>query len=248
MIGHMRVMLDTFPEVLQMDYTHQTNQYVYTRQWARHNYQLLTVVAMDHFGQGYPIKYLLIETNSDRHMAAKCMDNFKRANEHWRFLRIIIVNKDMRETEVIRKKFTEAKVVLGHFHVIKWIHETIRKSKIYDVYEEVVLTQMKHCITNITYARVKEDYITHRDEFSSLACRDDRTALWQYFDTNWNKCREMWVMAFHADLPHVGNHTNKCHFTMHASLKVLLDYLRRKEEEYISTVEMSGTLKDVVYC
>ncbi|KAE8959989.1 hypothetical protein PF011_g30246 [Phytophthora fragariae] len=39
--GHMRAMLDSFPEVIQMDCTHKTNQY---------NYQLSTMVAMDQYG------------------------------------------------------------------------------------------------------------------------------------------------------------------------------------------------------
>ncbi|OWZ10709.1 LOW QUALITY PROTEIN: hypothetical protein PHMEG_00016397 [Phytophthora megakarya] len=56
---HMRALLDKFPEVLQMDRTHQANQY---------NYLLLTVVAMDQFGQSQGVQYLLIETNSDWHV------------------------------------------------------------------------------------------------------------------------------------------------------------------------------------
>ncbi|KAE8908519.1 hypothetical protein PF003_g7639 [Phytophthora fragariae] len=35
---------------------------------------------------------------------------------------------------------------------------------------------------------------------------------------------------------------------MRASLKVLLAYQRRKEEEYTAKVEMPGTLRDVSYC
>ncbi|KAG2886886.1 hypothetical protein PC114_g19056 [Phytophthora cactorum] len=38
--GHTRAMLDSFPEVLQMDCTHKTNQYAY---------QLLTIVGMDQY-------------------------------------------------------------------------------------------------------------------------------------------------------------------------------------------------------
>ncbi|KAE9074617.1 hypothetical protein PF007_g25333 [Phytophthora fragariae] len=99
------------------------------------------MVAMDQYGNGQPVQYSLIETNSDWHMA-KCMDHFKRANEHWRFVRIVIVDKDMREIDIIRKKFPEARVLLCHFHVIKWLHETIRKSKKYGVYEEDVLSTL----------------------------------------------------------------------------------------------------------
>ncbi|ETN20603.1 hypothetical protein PPTG_03577 [Phytophthora nicotianae INRA-310] len=59
---------------------------------------------------------------------AKCLDHFKRANDCWRLVRIVIVDKDMREVEVIRQKRPEVRVLLCHFHVIKWLHETIRKS------------------------------------------------------------------------------------------------------------------------
>ncbi|KAF1780690.1 hypothetical protein GQ600_13752 [Phytophthora cactorum] len=122
-------------------------------------------------------------------------------------------------------------------------------------------TQMKHATTNSTYSRTEENYHMHRNEFKSLACQDNRTELWEYFDKNWNECCEMWVMAYWVDLPHFGNHTNnrvesllgklewhlKGHFTMRASLKVLLDYHQHKEEQYRSNVEMPGTLRDVSY-
>ncbi|KAG3048724.1 hypothetical protein PC121_g19310 [Phytophthora cactorum] len=121
--GHMRAMLDNFPEMIQMDCTHKTNQY---------NYQLLTMFAMDQFGEGQPVQYSLIETNGNWHMA-KSLDHFKRANEHWRFVRIVIVDKDMREVEVIREKLPEARVLNCRFHVIKWLHKTIRKSKTYGI-------------------------------------------------------------------------------------------------------------------
>ncbi|ETI49843.1 hypothetical protein F443_06581 [Phytophthora nicotianae P1569] len=183
---------------------------------------------MDQFGQGQPVQYSLIETNGDWHMA-KCLDHFKRANEHWRFVRIVIVDKDIREVKVIRKKLPEAR-------------------------NEAVLAQMKH-ITNMTYPRTEEGYHMHRGEVKSLSCQDDRTKLWEYFDKNRNDCCEMWVKAYRVDLPHFGNHTNnrveslfgklkrqlKSHFTMQASLKVLVDYQRRKEEEYWPKVEMPGT-------
>ncbi|KAG3184632.1 hypothetical protein PC128_g13677 [Phytophthora cactorum] len=218
------------------------------------------MIAVDQFGEGQPVQYSLIETNGDWHMA-KSLDHFKRANEHWRFVRIVIVDMDMREVEVISKKLPEAGVLYCHFHVTKWLHETIRKSKTYGIYEYDVLAQMKHATTNSTYSRTEENYHMHRNEFKSLACQDNRTELWEYFDKNWNECCEMWVMAYWVDLPHFGNHTNnrvesllgklewhlKGHFTMRASLKVLLDYHQHKEEQYRSNVEMPGTLRDVSY-
>ncbi|ETK92605.1 hypothetical protein L915_04075 [Phytophthora nicotianae] len=87
----------------------------------------------------------------------------------------------------------------------------------------------------MTFSITEEDYQMHREEFKILACQDDRTKLWEYFDKNWDDCCEIWVMAYRVDLPHFGNHINnrveslfgklkrqlKGHFTMRASLKVL---------------------------
>ncbi|KAE8975494.1 hypothetical protein PR001_g25685 [Phytophthora rubi] len=143
-----------FPEVLQMDCSHQTNH-----------------------------KYSLVETNGDWHMS-KCLDHFKRANEHWRFARIVIDDRDLREFAVIRRTLPEVRIMYCHFHVIKWLHDIIRKSKRFGVYPDDVLTQMAHTITNRTYARTQEDYEMHCAGFKSLAERDGRTELWEYFDKN----------------------------------------------------------------
>jgi hypothetical protein len=165
------------------------------------------MVAMDQFGHGQPVQYSLLETNADWHMA-KSLDHFKRANEHWRFVRIVIVDKDLREVEVVRQKLPEARILYCHFHVIKWLQETIRKSSKYGPYEATVLTQLKHTITNMTYARTEADYVAHRAEFKNLSLRGGRSELWEYFEKNWDECKDMWVMAFRVDLPHFNNHTN----------------------------------------
>ncbi|EGZ18311.1 hypothetical protein PHYSODRAFT_261378 [Phytophthora sojae] len=180
---------------------------------------------------------------------------------HRRFVRVVIVDKDMREIDVIRKKSPEARILLCHFHVIKWLHDTIKKSQTYGVYEAEVLTQMKPTIMNLTYSRTEEDYARRRDAFKSLASRNGRLELWEYSDKNGNACREIWVIAYRVDLPHFGNHTNnrveslfgklkrklKGHLTVRASLEVLLEYQHRKEEAYQSKVGMPGTLRDASY-
>ncbi|ETP50560.1 hypothetical protein F442_04183 [Phytophthora nicotianae P10297] len=130
---------------------------------------------------------------------------------------------EMREVEVFLKKLPKDRALYCHFH---------------GVYDEDVLAQMKHAITNMTYSITEEDYQMHREEFKILACQDDRTKLWEYFDKNWDDCCEIWVMAYRVDLPHFGNHINN-------RLESALDNQRRKEEEYRSKVEMPGALRDV---
>lgn len=66
---------------------------------------------------------------------------------------MVIVDKDLCEVEVIRRKLPDVRVLYCHFHVIKWLHDTIRKSKRFGSYTEDLLGQMQHVITNMTYAR-----------------------------------------------------------------------------------------------
>jgi hypothetical protein len=175
-------------------------------------------------------------------------------------VRIVIVDKDMREAEVIKRKLPDARVLFCHFHVIKWLHEVVRSSK-YGSFTSDVVTQLKHCVTNMTYSRTEAAYKLNRDEFKSLACCDGSDTLWGYFVTNWDSCADMWVMAYRCDLPHFNNHTNnrvesflgkvkqhvKSVFSMHNTLEALLAMQHRIEDEYRARVETPGTLRDTSY-
>ncbi|ETO67691.1 hypothetical protein F444_15433 [Phytophthora nicotianae P1976] len=150
---------------------------------------------------------LLLETHGDWQMA-KSLVHFKRANELWRFGRIVIVDKDLREVKVLRQKFPEACILLCHFHVIKWPHDTIRMSSKYVSYEVDVLTEMKHTITNMTYARTEADYVAHRVEFKSLSLSGGGKNCGSILKRIGGKYRDMGFIAYRVDLPHFQNHTN----------------------------------------
>ncbi|ETP22554.1 hypothetical protein F441_04164, partial [Phytophthora nicotianae CJ01A1] len=105
---------------------------------------------------------------------------------------------DMREVEVFLKKLPKDRALYCHFH-------------------------MKHAITNMTFSITEEDYQMHREEFKILACQDDRTKLWEYFDKNWDDCCEIWAMAYRVDLPHFGNHINNRVESLFAAIKTQYD-------------------------
>ncbi|ETP15403.1 hypothetical protein F441_09823, partial [Phytophthora nicotianae CJ01A1] len=87
-------------------------------------------------------------------------------------------------------------------------HKTSRSKK-NDAYEEDAITQMKHTISNMTYSRTEADYKTHRDEFESLSTKDRCEDLWNRFQTNWDACCELWVLAHRVSLPHYEKKTCK---------------------------------------
>ncbi|KAG6949257.1 hypothetical protein JG688_00014696 [Phytophthora aleatoria] len=139
---------------------------------------------------------------------------------------------------------------------MKWLHEVVRSRK-YGSNAPDVAAQLKHLITNMTYATTEEDYKLKGDELKSLSCRDGVSSLWDYFVTNWDSCVDMWVMLHRFELPHFNNHTNnrveslygkskqniKSHFTMQNCLEALL----AMQEEYRAHAGMPGPLRDTSY-
>lgn len=140
------------------------------------------MVAIDQFGRGQPIQYSFLKTNSDWHMG-KYLDHFKRANEHWRLVRIVIVDKDMRDIEVIRHNIPEARILLCHAHVIKWLHNTIRNSKKYGPYEDSALATIYP--TRLTHGRLLTTkciewgltFIVHRRKEGTMGVLEEELGL-----------------------------------------------------------------------
>ncbi|ETN06782.1 hypothetical protein PPTG_23268 [Phytophthora nicotianae INRA-310] len=112
--AHMRRVFARFSEVLLVDCSHKTNRY---------NYQLLTFVGMNEFGEGAVVHQSLIEANGDWHME-RAIDHFKRFHPtRINLLQVIVVDKDLNEIRVLEANFPAARILLCHFHVIKYLKE-----------------------------------------------------------------------------------------------------------------------------
>lgn len=193
---HTRKLYKRFPEILLANCTHKTNRY---------NYQLLTLMVMDQFGQGQAVQHSVIERNADWHME-KSLEQFQAVND-WGRPKIIMVDKDLNEIEVFRAMFPGVRVLICHFHVIKLLNSAIRDDKKYGTYPSDVLQHMDFCVSNIVYSKSDDEFQQHLVEFKHLACSDNRTALWLYFKMNWVNCQEMWVMLHRMNLPHFRSNT-----------------------------------------
>ncbi|KAE9300970.1 hypothetical protein PR003_g22640 [Phytophthora rubi] len=71
--AHMRRIFSRFSELLLVDGSHKTNRY---------NYQLLTFMSMNEFGEGTVVQHSLLEANGDWHMD-KAICHFKRLHLWW---------------------------------------------------------------------------------------------------------------------------------------------------------------------
>ncbi|KAK1930963.1 hypothetical protein P3T76_013552 [Phytophthora citrophthora] len=112
--AHMRRIFSRFSELLLVDCSHKTNRY---------NYQPLKFMCMNEFGEGSVVQHSLLEANGDWHMD-KAICHFKRSHPtKIKLLRVIIVDKDVNEIRVLEEHFPEARVLICHFHVIKYLKE-----------------------------------------------------------------------------------------------------------------------------
>ncbi|KAE9294079.1 hypothetical protein PR003_g24350 [Phytophthora rubi] len=107
--AHMRRMYGRFSELLLVDCSHKTNRY---------NYQLLTFMAMNEFGEGAVVQQSLLEANGDWHMD-RAIAHFKRSHPtRIEKLRVIVVDKDLNEIRVLEANFPGARILICHFHAI----------------------------------------------------------------------------------------------------------------------------------
>ncbi|KUF86859.1 hypothetical protein AM587_10007852 [Phytophthora nicotianae] len=190
--AHMRRMFGRFSELLMVDCSHKTNRY---------NYQLLTFMSVNEFGEGCVVQQSLIKPNGDWHME-RAIAHFKRSNPtKIDQLRVIVVDKDLNEIRVLETNFPEARLLICHFHVIKYLKEMRSKPDFGKISGEDA-SQVDALVHKMVYARSEENYDETCASLKGLCERIGIQGFWEYFDKNWNSCQDRWVMYRWQNLPH----------------------------------------------
>ncbi|ETO76204.1 hypothetical protein F444_08373 [Phytophthora nicotianae P1976] len=234
--AHMRRMFGRFSELLMVDCSHKTNRY---------NYQLLTFMSVNEFGEGCVVQQSLIKPNGDWHME-RAIAHFKRSHPtKIDQLRVIVVDKDLNEIRVLETNFPEARLLICHFHVIKYLKEMRSKPDFGKISGEDA-SQVDALVHKMVYARSEENYDETCASLKGLCERIGIQGFWEYFDKNWNSCQDRWAMYRRQNLPHFKNHTNNrlesffgklkdsadSSMSMSTCVKAVLAYDRRVENEY----------------
>ena len=209
-----------------------------------YNYQLCTFMLMDEFGDGQVVQHSLLETNGDWHMS-RAIDHFVRAHENTKMLRVIVVDKDLNEIRVLKNAFPEAKVLICHFHVIKWLSHMAKQPE-YGKISSENKKQVDHLVHNMVYAASEAVYEANLLSLQTLCIRVGFKEFYDYFLRNWDNCQEMWVLHRRSKLPHFKNHTNnrlesffgKLKGVVHGDMSMteclekIIAALRRDQKEY----------------
>ncbi|DAZ96690.1 TPA: LOW QUALITY PROTEIN: hypothetical protein N0F65_009157 [Lagenidium giganteum] len=221
----MRESFARFPELLLMDTTHKTN---------RNNYQLCTFMVADEYGDGRVVQHSVFETNGDWHMT-KALDHLVRTNAD--------AVQSLWSTKISRM-FPRVRVLICHFHVIKYLKLSSGKNHTADSIDREALDNIEH---NMVYARSEEVYTEERESLRILCQRANILKFFYYMERNWHDCQDKWVMNRRAKLPHFSTHTNNplesffgklkgvvsSQSTMHELLKATISHQRRVVNEVV---------------
>ena len=196
-------------------------------------------MVMDQEGRGQFIMHSFIESNSDWHLELVLQD-FKAAHETWGNINVVMVDKDLREINVVRNEIPQARPLLCHFHVIKYLGGVVQAGK-HGTFSAAEKATIQHIVHNMTYADSLAAYNQQKEDLKNVCSRADGVAFWDYFSANWDSCIAMWVDFERARLPHFRNNTNNrlenafgkikkempASSTMHESIRAVLDYEKK---------------------
>jgi hypothetical protein len=177
---------------------------------------------------------------------AKAIDHFLRSHPtRINLLRVIVVDKDLNEIRVLETHFPEARILICHFHVIKYLKE-MRSRPDFGQMSAEGSSQIDAAVHKMVYADSAGAYDAAHDSFRGLCERIGVSGFFDYFQKNWDSDQDGWVMYLRADLPHFSNHTNNRlesffgklkggvdgSMSMAQCVKALVAFDRRVENEY----------------
>ena len=172
-------------------------------------------------------------------------------------MKVVVVDKDMKEDNVLHAQLPDATVLLCHWHVIKYWKKKIR-DKDFPKLTQSKYTHVEDLMAKCLYAKTRREYEQWRDEMYNTLGDGD---IWDYFKKNWDSMAEMWCLYMRHDLPTLGNNTNNrvesffgkvknvgdsCD-RMSQLLTVLFKMAKRQQQEYIEKRNEIGRVSDSKY-
>eukprot|EP00644_Phytophthora_capsici_P016904 jgi/Phyca11/125659/e_gw1.59.28.1 len=138
----------------------------------------------------------------------RAISHFKRFHPtRIKLLRVIVVDKDLNEIRVLEANFPEARILICHFHVIKYLKEMRSKPEFGKISADDA-SQIDAAVHSMVYAVSEDKYNEAHDSMKGICERCGMERFLNYFEKNWHSSTERWVLYLRSSLPHFGNHTN----------------------------------------
>ncbi|EGZ30690.1 hypothetical protein PHYSODRAFT_477482 [Phytophthora sojae] len=166
----------------------------------------------------------------------RAIEHFKRANcGRFNLLRVIMVDKDLNELRVLQSHFPDVRILICHFHVIKYLKEKRGKPEFGKISTDDA-TALDAVIPRLVYASSEEVYSRYYKSLEAMCHRIGFEGFFDYFARNWDSSQDVWVMYRRSDLPHFKNHTNNRLESFFGKLKGCVD----------SSMDMATCIRELV--
>ncbi|OWZ03785.1 hypothetical protein PHMEG_00024425 [Phytophthora megakarya] len=167
----------TFPEVITVDTTHDTNS---------NRYKLFSFVVHDVFVKGQYVHYALVQTE---HMVnlRRVMEIFKSNNPEWTKVRVVITDKAFHEKKVLLEIFPKAHQLFCQWHVLTWLKKQAGRLA------PNVKKEVKSLIRLLVYAESTQGYEDAKVALLEQLGGDSSHPLYKTFQDNWDSSQEEWV-------------------------------------------------------
>ncbi|KAE9315544.1 hypothetical protein PR003_g18962, partial [Phytophthora rubi] len=177
-----------FPEVILVDTTHDTN---------KNKYKLFSI-------QGQYVYHSLVESEMADNLSF-CLKEFKESNPAWVNIRVVVTDKDFNEKDVLADAFPDARQLLCQFHVIDYLRKQVgsRCGRGAEDKKNIIAA-----LQLMMKAESATAYSAYREEMLRSLGNDKKDAFFEYFEVNWETCKEEWVNYRRDNVPHLNNHTN----------------------------------------
>ena len=219
-----------FPEVICLDDTEKSNKEGYTISGA---------IGTNCHGNGALYAVQVKDYNTQNNIE-RMLQNLKETSpEACSKLKVVIIDKDCKEINAIKRLLPWVRILLCQFHVPKALREAITNTK-FGVHSQVkarVLGLMKELMRAETEVEVE---VLERNLLSYLsALGNDK--LHEYIVNNWlsDEVKRMWIDAFRQDIPHLGNNTTN-------RIESFWKTLKSTTSRYDSLTQVLHRLRDIV--
>ena len=143
---------------------------------------------------------------------------FKKCNDKWKDIRVVMADKDIKERDVIKKYLPQVAVLICLFHTLRTFRREISCEKL-----GISSGQRVSClefVQKMAYASTEAEYEKIYQHFQQAAPKE----VLEYFNEGWHSIRDEWVLGLKSAHGSFLNATNNRLESINGKLKQVINY------------------------
>lgn len=208
---------EAYPELLFLDATYKLLDL---------NLPVFMMLCEDSNGQSEVVAVCIL-VSEDANGIKWMLQKFKCNNANWDKIRVVMADKDLKERQVVKKMFPSASVLICLFHTLRTFRREVTCEKL-----GITAAQRSMClevVQKIVYSTSSTEYDKLYDQIKTTFPKRVK----EYYDDNWHKIKDEWVLGLKADCGSFLNMTNNRLESINGKLKQVIS-LKSSLEEFVT--------------